>query len=205
MDIKNFLTLFGPVGYLLFTVSILLGVIFIERLITFYSQPFVSRRKLKQVIEHINLKERAEASGLIKTFNQQSQDWILPFMNLPRELAEEEANVSLHQKRQKLLRPLMWLNLFAVISPMIGLLGTIWSMSHSFAALAKSMNGEGLQNMILYLSEAMFATAFGILLALLSLCALYMLRQKAEIYLSKCEQAINQVSLAIAYGDYHGK
>ena len=97
------------------------------------------------------------------------------------------------RKRQKLQRPLVWLNLFAVASPMLGLLGTIWSMSHSFSALAASLNGDGLHKMISYLSEAMFATAFGIVLALMSLFAFYCLRQLAERYLSHCEYVLNQL------------
>ena len=69
---------------------------------------------------------------------------------------------------------------------MLGLLGTIWSMSQSFNMISKSMNSDSMQMMITYLSEAMYATAFGIVLALVSMLSLYVLRQKSDQYLNKC-------------------
>ena len=204
MNINEFLNLFGPVSYLLVTVSIVLGIVCIERMITLYSQPFFSRRKLASIANAIEKGDLSGAKEQVGQLNKHAQNWITPFISSPRKLAEEEVSLRLYEKRQKLLRPMAWLNLFAVISPMIGLLGTIWSMSHSFSALAESMSGQGLQNMIVYLSEAMFATAFGILLALISLTALYALRHKAELYLAKCEQIINKFSLSLARREAHG-
>ncbi len=115
----------------------------------------------------------------------------------PKELAESEVCLLMRKQRQRMQRPLIWLNLFAVVSPMLGLLGTIWSMSHSFAALAESLSGNGLQNMIMYLSEAMYATAFGIVLALVSLLAFYCFRQFSERYLANAEEALNQLILSL--------
>ncbi|MDC0535440.1 MotA/TolQ/ExbB proton channel family protein, partial [Francisellaceae bacterium] len=186
------------------TLSILLGIVCIERIITLYSQPIFSNKKVSRIAREIEIGNSEEVNQLVNKLNKQAQSWIEPFMSCSRKLAEEEVGLLLYQKRQKLLRPMAWLNLFAVISPMVGLLGTIWSMSHSFAALAESMSGQGLQNMIIYLSEAMFATAFGILLALMSLTALYTLRHKAEIYLAKCESVLNKISIAIARREANG-
>ena len=190
-----FFSSFGPIAYLLAISSIAILAIIIERLIIFYNQPKFSKKDCQQIITRLQ-----QGQGLIVEKQQVStrfNSWLEILTKNPLILAEAEITLLLTELRNKLQKPLEWLNLFAIAAPMMGLLGTIWSMSHSFAILGKDLNNGNLNKMIEYLSEAMYATAFGIILALVSMLGLYILRQKSDKYLDECELAFNRISLAI--------
>ena len=193
----NFFNQFGLVSYAMLVVSFIIVAICLERLLTFITLPKLCAKKYTNVINAILHNDIKTASILIKDFKQPFSGYFSTLINDSKDVAESELSLQMSKNRSKLQRPLIWLNLFAVISPMLGLLGTIWSMSHSFAALATSLAGGGLQNMIMYLSQAMYATAAGIFLALISMLGFYSLRQYSERYLSDIENSLNHFSINI--------
>jgi biopolymer transport protein ExbB len=198
----QFFSSFGPIAYLLLLSSIVILAISIERIITMYTQTKIPVKKLHNITNFIRLGNLAEAKKYSTALTKPFSQWVDILLNYPAKLAEEELNLIISQKRISLQRPLDWLNLFAITSPMLGLLGTIWSMSHSFKALDQSLNADGMHKMITYLAEAMYATAFGIILAIMSMLFLYFLRQKSEKYLSKCEYVLNLILLALAHNSH---
>ena len=193
----HFFSQFGLVSYAMLAVSFIIVAICIERVITFVSLPKLNLSKVKSLIVAINRDDSKTLNARLNALTKPVLKYISPLVIESKEIAESEICLLMRKQRQRMQRPLIWLNLFAVISPMLGLLGTIWSMSHSFAALAESLSGNGLQNMIMYLSEAMYATAFGIVLALVSLLAFYCFRQFSERYLTNAEEALNQLILSL--------
>ncbi|WP_119328880.1 MotA/TolQ/ExbB proton channel family protein [Cysteiniphilum halobium] len=193
----HFFSQFGLVSYAMLAVSFLIVAICIERVITFISLPKFHLGKVECLIHAINRDDKKTLNVRLNTLTKPLLKYISPLVLEPKEIAESEVCLLMRKQRQRMQRPLIWLNLFAVASPMLGLLGTIWSMSHSFAALAESLSGNGLQNMIMYLSEAMYATAFGIILALVSLLAFYCFRQFSERYLANAEDTLNQLMLSL--------
>ena len=87
---------------------------------------------------------------------------------------------------------------------MLGLLGTIWGMSKSFASLSAQMNqANDFENLIRYLSEAMYATAFGIVIASLSLIALFIFRFLFEQYFQNLEDSLNTFIELVAKTKLH--
>lgn len=196
---EQFFSSFGPIAYLLALSSVIILAIAIERLITMYTQTKLPLKQLHSLTNFIRQDNLSQAKKYALSLPKNFKQWIDILLNYPSKIAEEELSLIISQKRLSLQRPLDWLNLFAIISPMLGLLGTIWSMSHSFKILDKSLNGDSMHKMITYLAEAMYATAFGITLALISMLFLYFLRQKSEKYLSQCEYALNTVLLALAH------
>ncbi len=155
-------------------------------------------KELNEISNLIKQDKLIDAKAYISRIPVKFQEWLNILFDAPGATAEDELSLIISQKRIALERPLDWLNLFAITSPMLGLLGTIWSMSHSFALISTAnLSGGGMQKMITYLSEAMYATAFGISLALTSMFFLYLLRQKFEGYLSDCEIALNRLHIDI--------
>ncbi|WP_440992986.1 MotA/TolQ/ExbB proton channel family protein [Cysteiniphilum litorale] len=193
----HFFSQFGLVSYAMLTVSFLIVAICIERIMTFISLPKLNLGKVECLINAVNRDDKKTLNLRLNALAKPILRYVSPLITEPKEIAESEVCLLMRKQRQRMQRPLIWLNLFAVVSPMLGLLGTIWSMSHSFAALAESLSGNGLQNMIMYLSEAMYATAFGIVLALVSLLAFYCFRQFSERYLGNAEEALNQLILSL--------
>ena len=200
----QFFSSFGPIAYLLIISSIVILTLSIERLITLYLQPKLPVKALAELSKSIKMGKNQQAMEIKNSLNKHFHEWVEILFTSPRTLAEDELSLLINQKRISLQRPLDWLNLFAIVSPMLGLLGTIWSMSHSFSELSKNLTGDNTHKMITYLSEAMYATAFGIILALLSMFCLYFLKQKSERYLDQCEFSLNKVSLALSAQSLQG-
>lgn len=198
MMILDFFNLFGPVSYLMMGASVFIVAIILERSFHFIFLPRLSEKVIEHIEQDVISKDIDKAKSRIKSLRPKSQKIVEPLFIEQQEYAQQEVTLHLIRIRQKLQQPLLWLNLMALISPMMGLLGTIWSMSHSFSALASSFSGGSLESLIRYLSEAMWATAFGIVLALISLCALYILRQLSEAYLNNLENALNSLSLRLS-------
>ena len=194
-----FFSSFGPVAYLLLLSGIVILALSLERLITMYTLPRIPLTELSRLTKIIKTGSLAEAEKCSASLSKTFKEWTEILLNFPLQIAEDELSLTMTQKRISLQRPLEWLNLFAITSPMLGLLGTIWSMSHSFSMISQSLASDGMNKMITYLSEAMYATAFGIILALISMMFLYFLRQRSEQYLSKCELALNRIYLALAH------
>ena len=106
----------------------------IERLITIFIQPRLPIKPSGN--NHQSEKRRPTTSRKLYCQNSITlSKWIRLILDNTQKQAEDELNLNLMQTRNHLQRPLEWLNLFAIISPMLGLLGTIWSMSHSFASI----------------------------------------------------------------------
>ncbi len=194
---NGFLGQFGLVSYAMLTLGFIIVAICIERFITFISLPKLKLGLVSGLISAVDHDDKQALNSTLNELGKSARKYILPIIVEPKDIAESELCLRMRKQRQRMQRPLVWLNLFAVISPMLGLLGTIWSMSHSFSALAQSLSGNGLQNMIMYLSEAMYTTAFGIVLALISLLAFYCFRQYAERYLANAEEALNHLMLSL--------
>ncbi len=195
----QFFSSFGPIAYLLLLSSVVIIALSFERLITLYSQPKISFKQLNNLIGLIKHGDLNQAKTYTSTLPKTFQQWVTLLLTYPLQIAEDELSLIFSQRRISLQRPLDWLNLFAITSPMLGLLGTIWSMSNSFNVLSKSLGSDGMHKMIAYLSEAMYATAFGIILALVSMLFLYFLRQKSEQHLSLCELSLNRIYLALVH------
>lgn len=199
IDTGHFFSSLGPAAYLLVLSSIAIVALSIERLVTLYTLPKIPLKQLKALTKLITDGDLKGASTDIAKLPNVFQEWIKILLNYPPKIAEDELSLIILDKRITLQRPLDWLNLFAITSPMLGLLGTIWSMSHSFGMIGRSLGNDGIQKIMLYLSEAMYATAFGIILAVISMLFLYLLRQKSEKYLSLCELTLNRINLALAH------
>lgn len=199
--LEHFFSSFGLIAYLLLLASVAILALSIERLITIFIQPRLPIKNLQAITINLKKGDSLQVENYMAKTPLLYQKWIRLILDNTQKQAEDELSLNLMQTRNHLQRPLEWLNLFAIISPMLGLLGTIWSMSHSFASISKSMTSEGMHQMITYLSEAMYATAFGITLALISMLSLYFFRQKTESYLTNCELWFNKILLATKHNN----
>ncbi|ASK79646.1 hypothetical protein CF386_11370 [Paraphotobacterium marinum] len=178
--------LFGPIIYIMLFAFFFLTFLTTERIIKFILLP-----KFK-LPKHDHLSEYNEKCKHSKINNHFSSYVLSTLKDNQKKQAERKINLYLQSLRKNLFRPLILLNLLAVVSPMLGLLGTIWGMSKSFASLSAQMNqANDFENLIRYLSEAMYATAFGIVIASLSLIALFVFRFLFEQYFQNLEDSLN--------------
>tara|TARA_B100000508_G_C11433370_1_gene264626 strand:- start:486 stop:1040 length:555 start_codon:yes stop_codon:yes gene_type:complete len=165
----------GPLFYPLLAFS-LLGMIFIIERAMFFS-------RLPQ------LEEAKSYKALVKELKDNA--------SLAKPVRDELISYRLVDLKAKLENGIHFLRIIAVLSPMLGLLGTVMGMIKAFkdiagqeGAIAPSMIADGLWS-------AMLTTAYGLIIALPCLFAAFVFARMAEKRLERFQKVLNAQSLKI--------
>ncbi len=114
-----------------------------------------------------------------------------------KSVREEVAGLWLLKQKRSLnawLKPLM---LIGVLAPMLGLLGTVLGMIDMFRDIAAAAGPVTPDILAAGLWQAMFTTAFGLIIAIPTLAAAHGFGVWANHYLSKLEFALNHTNLLL--------
>ena len=79
-----------------------------------------------------------------------------------------------HGKKEQLEKPLSILDLIAMIAPVLGFLGTVTGMINAFKSVSEAASVQ-LQVVAAGLYEALFTTAFGLIISILATIASFLL------------------------------
>ncbi|MEO7931827.1 MAG: MotA/TolQ/ExbB proton channel family protein [Chthoniobacterales bacterium] len=96
-----------------------------------------------------------------------------------------------------------YLSVIGVVSPMIGLLGTVIGMMRAFATLASS----GIKNpsaLAANISEVLLATASGLFIAIPAFVTYYIFRNRAQMVIVHADDKINELVSDIPYEELAG-
>jgi biopolymer transport protein ExbB len=152
----------------LFVTSLLTGALLLEQL--WYS--FLAGRRLKRLLLNPQHWDRLWGMDMV---SRMLRSLVLNFQ------ASEEA-----QKRDMEMiythfeRRVHWLNTIAAVAPMIGLLGTVAGMIRIFAVVSASDMKDPLGQLSGGLSEALFATGGGLIVAIIAALGYHHLNSKLE-------------------------
>ncbi len=80
---------------------------------------------------------------------------------------------------EKLMQRVNYLNLCGAIAPMLGLMGTVTGMVDAFAALANAQGSEKAQLLAMAISQALYTTAVGLLVAVPAILGFTFIRNNA--------------------------
>lgn len=183
----------------------------LERLVTYALLPSINRRSLTQLFNevrqccscHSNPEKNTESkNNLCKDLCQrkgirQGIAVLLSHNTCQKEVREEVAGLWLLKQKRNLnawLKPLM---LIGVLSPMLGLLGTVLGMIDMFQDIAAVAGPVTPDILAAGLWQAMFTTAFGLMIAIPALAAAHGFGVWANHYLSKLEFALNHTNLLL--------
>jgi biopolymer transport protein ExbB len=108
--------------------------------------------------------------------------------NQTKEQIQDVVEASILEVSPKLERRMGYLGLIANVSTLIGLLGTIYGLIQSFAAVASADPAAKAQLLALGISKAMNTTAFGLISAISIMVIHSILTQKAEKILGEVEE-----------------
>lgn len=114
-----------------------------------------------------------------------------------RELREEIVNHLLAQERNQLFKHFDWLTLLAVISPMLGLLGTVLGIIKVFTAIASHTGPVYPALLADGLGQAMLTTAAGLAITIPVLITMHALRIWANSRLTLLAETLNEVNLLL--------
>lgn len=169
----EWLSQLGIMGYPLATASVLAVAVILERSY-FFLRNSVRTQSTYSTIESVLLKNA----------------------NKPKQVRDELVSFLLSQQQRHLNAGIKWLRLVGVISPMLGLLGTVLGMIMAFKAIAANVGPVNPNLVADGLWEAMLTTAVGLAIALPCLLAAHFFKSIADSQIEQWEWRLNQLSLS---------
>lgn len=194
----------GLMGWPLTVVSCISLALILERLISYALLPSLSRKNMNSLLGEVRgcsncnnsqnklCKNLVSGKGIRKGIAV-----LLSHNDSKKEVREEVAGLwLLKQKRalQAWLKPLM---LIGILAPMLGLLGTVLGLIDMFQGIAAVQGPVTPDVLAGGLWEAMFTTAFGLMVAIPSLAAAHGFGIWANHYMSQLEFALNHANLIL--------
>lgn len=92
----------------------------------------------------------------------------------------DSVSTSADLESEKMMQRVNYLNLQGVLAPMLGLIGTVIGMAGAFGSLGTTTGAEKTQLLALSLSQAIYTTAAGLLIAVPAIIGFTILRNKAS-------------------------
>ncbi|MCC8998537.1 MAG: MotA/TolQ/ExbB proton channel family protein [Candidatus Contendobacter sp.] len=190
----------GPLAGPLGLCSVLTLMLILERLLFFVAlgrtlvqrlRPLLTAahsERWSTVIEQCRKRRGLPAQGL---------QLLLTHRARPRDQREDILSLWLSEQQRKLHAHLKWLVLLAVVSPLLGLLGTVLGMIEAFGDLAAHVGSVHPAVLANGLQQAMLTTAVGLIIALPALIASHGFRIWADAYLALLEDLLNRAQLAL--------
>lgn len=172
------MTLVNQVGFLFYPLSflsIIATAIIIERIIHFFN--FFKKDATKAEENLVSLLEKN------KDLNKGIRDEIISFELVDRK-SSLESNIN-------------FLKITAILSPMIGLLGTIIGIIEAFKVIALKNSAIAPSMIADSLWGAMLTTAYGLIIAIPALFFTFLFLRISEKYIDKLQKVLNRKSLKI--------
>ena len=142
--------------------------------------------ELSQLAEHLAEKGNLMNRGLAM---------LIQHRHFSKSLREDAAGMWLQQKRQQLRAGLKLLALIGVLSPLLGLLGTVIGLIDMFKSVAASSGAVTPNDLADGLGVAMHTTAAGLLVALPAIAGAQLLGLWADKVVNKLEYGLNFCNL----------
>lgn len=179
----------------------------LERLVTYALLPSMNRKGMTALFNEVRQccgsdKQAQSKDNLCQDLSQgkgirQGVAVLLSHSTWEKSMREEVAGLWLLKQKRSLnawLKPLM---LIGVLAPMLGLLGTVLGMIDMFRDIAAVAGPVTPDILAAGLWQAMFTTAFGLIIAIPALAAAHGFGIWANHYLSKLEFALNHTNLLL--------
>ncbi|ELP5727213.1 MotA/TolQ/ExbB proton channel family protein [Vibrio vulnificus] len=191
----------GLMAWPLILCSTLTVMIVLERLIQVALSIGVGKSAIRQQLNNISPTNSREIEQLAETLADKRPllyrgvAMLLAHHDFAKSLREDAAGMWLQEKRHQLHSGLRLLTLIGVISPLLGLLGTVLGLIEMFKGVAASTGNITPNDLAEGLGLAMRTTAAGLLIALPAIASAQLLGLWADRVMSKLEHSLNYVNL----------
>lgn len=175
--------------------------IIVERVFQVIISLGVGKRAIRAELEKINpdntqqIAALAEALAPRRPLLYKGVAMLLAHHTFAKTLREDAAGMWLQEKRHQLNSGLRLLSLIGVISPLIGLLGTVLGLIEMFKGVAASSGNITPNDLADGLGIAMRTTAAGLIIALPAIAGAQLLGLWADRVMAKLEHTLNYVNL----------
>lgn len=192
---------FGIMTGPLLLCSALTVMILVERSIQVLRCTGVGRGKINALLRAQDRADEAGLDNLAHSLKQQRPllcrgvSMLIAHRHFDKPLREDAAGIWLQQQRSQLRAGLRLLGLIGVISPLIGLLGTVLGLIEMFKGIAASTGSVTPGDLADGLGLAMRTTAAGLLIALPAITGSQLLGLWADKITAKLEHSLNHCNL----------
>lgn len=199
--IDNLTQQFGLMTWPLLTCSALTVMILVERLIQVLLCTGVGKTKVTALLQQQNRHDDRALDQLAEQLKHQRPllckgiAMLISHRHFTKPLREDAASIWLLQKRQQLRSGLRLLSLIGVISPLLGLLGTVLGLIEMFKGIALSTGSVTPSDLAEGLGLAMRTTAAGLIIALPAITGSQLLGLWADSIMAKLEYSLNRCNL----------
>lgn len=175
--------------------------IIVERVFQVIISLGVGKRAIRAELEKINpdntqqIAALAEALAPRRPLLYKGVAMLLAHHTFAKTLREDAAGMWLQEKRHQLNSGLRLLSLIGVITPLIGLLGTVLGLIEMFKGVAASSGNITPNDLADGLGIAMRTTAAGLIIALPAIAGAQLLGLWADRVMAKLEHTLNYVNL----------
>jgi biopolymer transport protein ExbB len=178
-ELEYWIHLGGSIMYPIIFLSFVALTLIIHCLFTISEEHLIPRRLVEDVVEYLAngqwdnaaeyCRKKGCAFGRIVLAGVQKADQ-------PAEVIRETIASAGAREAERLLQKVSWLNSIGVISPMLGLFGTVWGLQLAFQAIA----GAGAQHQVLAgaIAVALNTTVAGLFVAIPAFTAYFWFRGK---------------------------
>lgn len=186
----------GPLMWPILLCSIGTVAVAVYCLIRISKKKLLPREEVETVGQFMEQRDAAGAysycHGRVSTFSQTMSSALLK-VNFERDLAnkasmEQAAAETLSNEETKLMLWVNYLNVFATIAPMLGLLGTITGMIQSFDMLAAGKSEPA--DLSDGIGEAMITTAGGLFVGIPAMFCYFYFRNQLMIVISEIQKRV---------------
>ncbi|MCD9551724.1 MotA/TolQ/ExbB proton channel family protein [Photobacterium carnosum] len=199
--IDNLTQQFGLMTWSLLICSILTVMILVERFIQVLLCTGVGKTKVTALLDKQNRHDDRALDQLAEQLKHQRPllckgiSMLISHRHFTKPLREDAASIWLLQKRQQLRSGLRLLSLIGVISPLLGLLGTVLGLIEMFKSIALSTGSVTPSDLADGLGLAMRTTAAGLIIALPAITGSQLLGLWADSIMATLEHSLNRCNL----------
>lgn len=191
----------GLMAWPLIICSALTAMIIIERLFQIAISSGVGKSAIRQELNQASPVNEKEIEALAKDLVQKRPllykgvAMLLAHHSFAKSLREDAASIWLQDIRHQLHSGLRILGLIGVISPLIGLLGTVLGLIEMFKGIAAASGNVTPNDLADGLGLAMRTTAAGLIIALPAIAGSQLIGLWADRIVAKLEHTLNYVNL----------
>jgi len=193
----------GPIGYLLWFLSIVTVAVIIQYFVTIRRaiiMPDTIRSQINSLFENKQYREVIDLTAQEPSYLSYIVHAALaesPHGYASMERAMEEAS---EERTTKLLRRIEWLNLLGNISPMLGLMGTVWGMIGAFIKIWQVGGTPDPADLANSIGTALVTTLLGLAVAIPSLSVYAIMRNRIDAMTSEAMVASQDLISAFRPG-----
>tara|TARA_B100000609_G_C17011086_1_gene328676 strand:+ start:72 stop:689 length:618 start_codon:yes stop_codon:yes gene_type:complete len=185
---------------LLFATSTAAVAISIKLFISIRKGNFISEELANDINTLCRQKELNEAYGLCHERSDafsRVMDEVFKHYNNDQKTHEESATAVVDKSARHLLRQINTLQMCGNIAPMLGLLGTVTGMVSAFMGLGTAMGPEKASVLAVSISQALYTTAAGLLIAVPCLAFVNYFRNTLEKRIQDLNEAVSDIILEL--------